>query len=328
MKDDVIITGALGFIGSHLSAHFLNAGCRVIGIDDLSTSTVKSRHAQVLLKNYKNFIFKRGEVEDPTTWKQLRDAPLNVKCLFNFACPASPVQYQRMPIKTMMTCVTGTKNILDFATDKQIRVVHASTSEVYGDPDVSPQSEQYRGRVNCYGPRACYDEGKRAAEALIYDYNAKYGTDVRMMRIFNTYGPHLSPTDGRVVSNFIAQSLANEPLTIYGDGSQTRSLCYVSDLVSAAVKLSELNINPQEPINVGNPKEFTVRHLAELIRNIVSNSQQNRSTSEIVFSPLPTDDPMQRLPAIERAQKILGWYPKVELTEGLLMAVNYMKGGY
>jgi len=329
---DVIVTGALGFIGSHLCDHFLKQGCRVVGIDDLSTSTLNSRHSMELLKQH-NFLFKNFSIEDKDSWSEIAGHHywgLKPSLIFNFACPASPPLYQRMAIKTMMTCTAGTNNVLEYASQQiqQIKVIHASTSEVYGDPQVSPQSEEYRGCVNPFGPRSCYDEGKRAAEALCHDYMTYRGVDVRIVRIFNTYGPHLSPYDGRVVSNFIKQALANEPMTIYGDGSQTRSMCYVSDLVDGIVKLSELKDNPKFPINLGNPQEFKMKALAEIVREIVSSVNDKPSTSDLIYEPLPVDDPKQRLPDIKKASLLLKWYPKVGLHEGISMTARYMKDGY
>jgi UDP-glucuronate decarboxylase len=238
--------------------------------------------------------------------------------IYNFACPASPPRYQTTPIKTTMTCTIGVKNILDIAREDSAVVVHASTSEVYGDPDITPQPESYRGRVNPYGPRSCYDEGKRTAEALCYDY-LNLGVDARLVRIFNTYGPHMDPQDGRVVSNFINQALEGKPLTIYGDGSQTRSFCYVDDLISAIISMGRLRDNPRTPVNVGNPNEFTMKQLAELVEKKVASS------SGAVYKELPVDDPKQRRPDISLARSLLGWEPKVQLEEGLDKTIEYFR---
>ena len=236
--------------------------------------------------------------------------------IYNFACPASPPKYQKTPIETTLTCVTGTNNVLALARQKTV-VIHASTSEVYGDPAISPQSENYRGSVNPYGPRSCYDEGKRAAEALCYDYRQKLNRDVRLIRIFNTYGPQMDLADGRVITNFIQQALSNEPLTVYGDGNQTRSFCYVSDLINGITSLARLGENPGTPINLGNPQEFTILELVEKIRS--------RFNSKVNFLPLPVDDPLQRKPDISLAKKILSWQPTVDLDEGLNLTIEYFQ---
>jgi len=236
--------------------------------------------------------------------------------IYNFACPASPPRYQSMPVKTMMTCVAGTKNVLDIAKEDSSILVHASTSEIYGDPETSPQKETYRGNVNSYGPRSCYDEGKRAAEALCYDY-LNLGVDARLVRIFNTYGPHMDPQDGRVVSNFINQALEGKPLTIYGDGSQTRSFCYVDDLISAIISMGRLRDNPRTPVNIGNPNEFTMKQLADLVEKKIASS------SGVVYKELPIDDPTQRCPDISLARSLFGWEPKIQLDEGLDKTIEY-----
>jgi UDP-glucuronate decarboxylase len=245
----------------------------------------------------------------------------DIDVIYNFACPASPPRYQSMPIETMMTCVIGTKNVLDLALEHNAVVVHASTSEVYGDPDVSPQPEKYRGLVNSFGPRACYDEGKRAAEALCYDYIHKFNLDVRIVRIFNTYGPNMDPDDGRVISNFINQALRGGPLTIYGDGSQTRSFCYVDDLVDGIVKLAAINNDQRlwsRPINLGNPDEFTIAELARMVT-------ERYPDVKIVHRDLPADDPLQRKPDITTAKNVLVWEPRVQLSYGLDRTIEYFK---
>lgn len=311
----VIVTGAAGFLGSHLAKYHLEAGDQVLGIDDFSSSDSKSRHLADL-KSYENFNFLVCDISQPlpytvNTWR--------ATLIYNFACPASPPRYQEMPIHTMMTCVAGTRQMLSIASAEGATLVHASTSEVYGDPEVSPQSESYRGCVNSYGPRSCYDEGKRAAETLCYDYLHKHGTDARLVRIFNTYGPHMDPYDGRVVTNLVRQALKDEPLTVYGDGRQTRSFCYVDDLIRGIVALGALTENPRTPVNVGNPTEFTIMELATEVR------QKTGCRQAFHYRPLPTDDPMQRCPDITLAKKLLGWEPRVQLSEGLDRTIDYLK---
>jgi UDP-glucuronate decarboxylase len=334
----VIVTGAAGFLGSHIAMHHLNAGDEVIGVDNfcssLGTLEMPSAHFTALRSHKSNnFKFLRSDI----SWNGFTDELYNftyfqgTNVIYNFACPASPPRYQQLPVETMMTCVAGTRNVLKFAqmTGGGV-VVHASTSEVYGDPDRSPQEEAYHGNVNSYGPRACYDEGKRAAEALCYDYLHKYKVDARMVRIFNTYGPHMDPEDGRVVSNFICQALRGEKLTIYGKGTQTRSFCYVDDLVRGIVGLGALGENPMGPINLGNPNEFTIYELAQ---NVISNLNTYRTkepkeldiSASVIDKPLPVDDPLQRRPNIARAKQFLGWEPTVQLTEGLDKTIAYFK---
>jgi UDP-glucuronate decarboxylase len=247
--------------------------------------------------------------------------PLYVKTdrIFNLACPASPVHYQHDPVHTLKTSVYGAINMLGLAKRTGARVLQASTSEVYGDPTQHPQPESYRGNVNPIGPRACYDEGKRAAETLFFDYHRRHGIEIRIARIFNTYGPHMRPDDGRVVSNFIVQALRGEPITIYGDGSQTRSFCYVDDLVDGLMRLMDAELDPQGPVNLGNPGEFTIRELAETVLRLTG------SRSPLVSRPLPEDDPTQRQPAIERATELLGWRPVTPLEEGLKRTISYFR---
>lgn len=314
---NVLITGAAGFLGSHLSARYLSQGHKVFGVDNFCTSLGReSAHFQLLLA-HENFHFKEGDIcdqrfmDDVCTW-------FRPKLILNFACPASPPKYQAMPIETTMTCVQGTKNVLDQAAYEHAIVVHASTSEVYGDPNVSPQPESYRGCVNSYGPRSCYDEGKRAAEALCYDYLHKKKVDARLVRIFNTYGPHMDPDDGRVVSNFVRQALKGEPLTVYGDGRQTRSFCYVDDLIDGICAMAALKTNPGTPINIGNPNEFTIWELSELVRKKIPGTRR-------VIESLPQDDPRQRKPDITVARELLNFEPKVQLVDGIDRTIDYFK---
>lgn len=295
----VLITGGAGFLGSHLCDRLLRDGHQVIALDNFFTG---SRANIAHLLDHKRFELVRHDVTEP----------FSVPCdrLYNLACPASPVHYQFNPIKTTLTSVVGTLHALRCAREYSARVLQASTSEVYGDPDVHPQVETYRGNVNTLGPRACYDEGKRCAESLVMDHRRREGVDTRIVRIFNTYGPRMALDDGRVVSNFIAQALRGADITIYGDGSQTRSFCYVDDLIDGLVRLME---HPSEPgpVNIGNPDEFTMRELAEEVIRLVGTK------SKIVFRPLPEDDPKQRLPDITKARESLGFAPKVKLRDGL-----------
>lgn len=318
----VIVTGAAGFLGSHLAKHHLEAGDKVLGIDDFSSSDSRSRHLADL-QSYENFSFLVHDISQPLPYTVDTWEP---KLIYNFACPASPPRYQEMPIHTMMTCVAGTKNMLTVADASHATLVHASTSEVYGDPEVSPQNETYRGCVNSYGPRSCYDEGKRAAEALCYDYLYKHGTDARLVRIFNTYGPNMDPYDGRVVTNFIRQALKLEKITIYGEGTQTRSFCYVDDLIRGIVALGALQENPRTPVNIGNPNEFTILELAEEVARMMG-ATEDAIVGNWLFEtrPLPTDDPIQRCPDITRAKELLGWEPKVQLREGLDRTITYLR---
>ena len=308
---NVLITGAAGFLGSHLASRYLENGHHVLGIDNFCSSFAGSAHLS-RLKLHPRFSFKELDISQMTVY-----AGNKFDLILNFACPASPPIYQKIPIETMMTCTVGTKNVLELARSHGSRVVHASTSEVYGDPILSPQIETDRGNVNSYGPRACYDEGKRAAEALCYDYLHKHNVDVRLLRIFNTYGPQMDPNDGRVISNFVCQALRNKPLTIYGDGTQTRSLCYVDDLVSGIVKMGELEKNPMMPVNLGNPEEHTVLTVANLVRKKLGG--------ELKHLPLPVDDPMKRKPCIATAKELLNWEPIVGLSWGLDKTIGYFR---
>jgi UDP-glucuronate decarboxylase len=304
----VLLTGAAGFLGSHLSTKLIHSGHEVIGLDDLSTGSIKN--IEMLLDN-PNFNFVEHDVR--TAYRAKVDA------ILNFACPASPVNYQKDPVRTIETNFLGMINLLHLANETGARILQASTSEVYGDPTQSPQKESYWGNVNPIGIRSCYDEGKRAAETLCFDYRRQYDLDTRVVRIFNTYGPNMAIGDGRVVSNFIVQALRNEPINVYGDGKQTRSFCYVSDLVNGIYELLLLDKNPDSPINLGNPNEFTILELANVVIEITN------SKSEIVNNPLPQDDPKQRCPDISRAKSILDWKPTIELREGIEKTAAYFK---
>jgi UDP-glucuronate decarboxylase len=307
MIPTTLITGGAGFIGSHLCERLVNAGEEVLCLDNFYTGSKENiRH----LLEKKNFELIRHDV-----WLPLY---VEVDRIFNLACPASPVHYQTNPVSTTKTSVLGAINMLGLAKRRRARILQASTSEVYGDPLEHPQTEEYWGHVNPIGPRACYDEGKRCAETLFFDYHRQFNLDIRVVRIFNTYGPRMHPRDGRVVSNFIVQALNGEPITLYGDGSQTRSFCYVDDLVDGL--LGMMNQDKEiGPLNMGNPVEFTIRELAELILRLTG------SNSRIEFRPLPQDDPTQRQPDIRLARKLLGWEPKVALEEGLKETINYFK---
>jgi UDP-glucuronate decarboxylase len=309
----VVVTGGAGFIGSHLTERLLKEGCRVTCIDNLYSGR-KENFRRLEHEFDEMFHFIEHDVTSPI------QVPGPVDRIYNLACPASPVYYQRDPVGTMLTSVLGSKNVLMLAAEKSARVLQASTSEVYGDPHVHPQPESYWGNVNPNGVRSCYDEGKRAAECMFFDFLRAGRADTRVARIFNTYGPRMSANDGRVVSNFIVQALKNEPITIYGAGNQTRSFCYVSDLVDGLIRLMEVDSNPQGAINLGNPVEFTMFELAQLVIRFTNTK------SEIVRQPLPEDDPKQRQPIIARATQLLGWSPSVPLEEGLVKTVEYFRG--
>jgi UDP-glucuronate decarboxylase len=304
----ILLTGAAGFLGSHLSKKLVESGHQVIGLDDLSTGSLNNIE---LLMGNRNFEFIEHDVRIPYEVK--------VDAILNFACPASPVAYQKDPVRTIETNFLGMINLLHLANKTGARVLQASTSEVYGDPSVSPQNESYWGNVNPIGIRSCYDEGKRAAETLCFDYKRQYGLDTRVIRIFNTYGPNMSIGDGRVVSNFIVQALKGEPISIFGEGQQSRSFCFVSDLVEGIYKTLTLNESPSIPINLGNPNEFKIFELANIVKEITG------SKSEIINSPLPQDDPKQRCPDISLAKTILNWEPKVQLREGIEKTSEYFK---
>lgn len=304
----ILITGGAGFLGSHLCQRMVDAGHDVICLDNFFTSQ-KSNIAHLLGKS--NFELVRHDVTNPFM--------AEVDEIYNLACPASPVHYQYNAIKTVKTSVMGAINMLGLAKRTKAKIFQASTSEVYGDPEIHPQPESYRGCVNPIGLRACYDEGKRCAETLFFDYHRQNGVNIRVVRIFNTYGPHMHPYDGRVVSNFIIQAIQNQDITIYGDGSQTRSFCYVDDLINGFIKLMDAPDDVTGPINIGNPGEFTIKQLAEMVIELTDSS------SKIIYLPLPKDDPTQRKPVITLAQEKLGWEPKVNLREGLAKTIAYFK---
>ncbi len=302
----ILVTGGAGFIGSHLCRRLLEEGNEVICLDNFLTG--QKRNLLPLLDDYR-FEFVRHDVNE-RLYVQADE-------IYHLACPASPIHYQFDPVLTVQTNVVGSINILELARRTRARVLQASTSEVYGDPQVHPQTEHYWGHVNPTGPRACYDEGKRCAETLFFDYHRQHGVAIRVARIFNTYGPNMHLNDGRVVSNFIVQALTGQPLTIYGDGSQTRSLCYVDDLVDGLIRLMAQPDDFTGPVNLGNPHEITVLELAQTILDLTG------SASEIIHRPLPQDDPRQRCPDITLAKERLGWQPKTPLREGLLRTIAY-----
>jgi len=304
----ILLTGAAGFLGSHISKKLIDNGHEVIGLDDLSTGSIKNIEQLI---NHPEYSFIEHDVRIPYQAK--------VDAILNFACPASPVNYQKDPVRTIETNFLGMINMLHLANETGARIIQASTSEIYGDPTQSPQRESYWGNVNPIGIRSCYDEGKRAAETLCFDYRRQYNLDTRVIRIFNTYGPNMAIGDGRVVSNFIVQALRNESINIYGDGKQTRSFCYVSDLVEGIYKLLQLKDNPDTPINLGNPNEFTILELAKVV------IEMTNSKSKIVNNPLPLDDPKQRCPDISLAKSTLNWQPTIQLREGIEKTVEYFK---
>lgn len=308
-KKRVLITGGSGFIGSHLCDRLVNDGNDVICVDNLFTGS-KDNIRHLLVNPYFEFI--RHDMIQP----------VYVECdqIYNLACPASPKWYQKDPIYTFKTSVYGAFNTLGLAKRTGARILQASTSEVYGDPEVHPQPETYWGNVNTIGVRSCYDEGKRAAETIFFDYYRKHDVDIKMMRIFNTYGPRMDVGDGRVVSNFICQALRGENITIYGDGSQTRSFCYVDDLIEGMVRLMNSRDGFTGPVNIGNPEEYTIKELAETVIDLTG------SRSKIIYEPLPLDDPTQRRPKIELAKKELDWEPSIPLREGLLKTIEYFSG--
>jgi UDP-glucuronate decarboxylase len=308
MRKRVMVTGGAGFLGSHLCDRLLDAGHDVLCVDNLFTGT-KDNVAH--LHSNPSFEFMRHDVTFPLF--------VEVDEIYNLACPASPIHYQHDPVQTTKTSVHGAINMLGLAKRLGCKILQASTSEVYGDPSVHPQSEEYWGHVNPIGPRSCYDEGKRCAETLFFDYHRQNGVPIKVARIFNTYGPRMHPADGRVVSNFIMQALKGEPITIYGDGSQTRSFCYVDDLIRGLMALMETGPETTGPINIGNPNEFTVLELAEKVIELT------RSGSRIIQEPLPQDDPKQRQPDISKAKNVLGWQPSIELGEGLEKTIDYFR---
>lgn len=308
MRKRILVTGGSGFLGSHLCEKLLNKGYDVLCVDNFFTGS-KQNIAHLLVHPY--FELLRHDITFPLF--------VEVDEIYNLACPASPVHYQFDPVQTTKTSVVGSINMLGLAKRTKAKILQASTSEVYGDPEVHPQVEEYKGAVNPIGPRACYDEGKRCAETLFFDYQRQHNVDIRVVRIFNTYGPKMHPNDGRVVSNFIVQALQNKPITIYGDGSQTRSFCYVDDLIEGMIAMMENPHGICGPINLGTPSEFTILELAQKVL------QYTHSKSEIIYKPLPQDDPMQRKPDITKAKRDLGWEPSIELDEGLNQTIAYFR---
>ena len=306
-KKRIAVTGGAGFLGSHLCERLLADGHEVVCLDNFFTGTRKNVER---LMSHHSFELVRHDVVQPIV--------IEVDQIFHLACPASPVHYQRNPVRTIRTAVQGTLNMLDMAREVRARIMIASTSEIYGDPLEHPQRETYWGNVNPIGPRACYDEGKRCAEALTVSYKQQYGIETRIARIFNTYGPRMHPNDGRVVSNFIVQALRGEPITVYGDGQQTRSFCFATDLIEAFVRLMNLDEDPG-PMNLGNPRELTVLDLAKM------TIAQVGSRSALVRSPLPADDPVRRKPDISRAEEILTWRPEIPIEEGLARTIDYFR---
>jgi len=309
MKKNILITGSAGFIGSHLTENILNLGHRVIGMDNLQTGSCQN--IENIIQD-KNFVFVEHDIEIPI---KIGD---KIDQIYHLACPAAPIHYQKNPVKTLDTAFIGTKNVLDLAHKKNARILLTSTSEIYGDPIEHPQHEGYWGNVNPIGPRSCYDEGKRAAEALCYAYHRQYGIDIRIVRIFNTYGPRMASNDGRVVPNFVLQALKNEPITLYGTADQTRSFCYVEDMVFGLIAMMNSS-NTNGPINIGNPAEITMRSLAKTIIRLTN------SKSELSYLPLPQDDPHRRKPDITLAQKKINWSPKIDLETGLKKTIDYFK---
>jgi UDP-glucuronate decarboxylase len=305
----ILVTGGAGFLGSHLCERLLADGHEVVCLDNFFTGT----HANVMhLRDNPHFELVRHDVQEPLT--------MEVDQIFHLACPASPIHYQRNPVRTIRTAVEGTLNLLDVARECGARMLIASTSEVYGDPAEHPQTESYWGNVNPIGPRACYDEGKRCAEALATAYASQYGVQVRIARIFNTYGPRMHENDGRVVSNFVVQALTGQPLTVFGDGKQTRSFCYATDLIEGFVRLMASD-HGCDPVNLGNPRESSMIELATMVKEMTG------SKAEIIHAPLPKDDPVRRNPNISRAQRLLsGWAPVVPLEKGLAATIAYFKG--
>jgi UDP-glucuronate decarboxylase len=306
LRKRVLVTGGAGFLGSHLCERLLADGFDVLCVDNYFTGT-KDHIAHLL--GHPHFEMLRHDVTFPLY--------VEVDEIFNLACPASPVHYQFDPVQTTKTSVHGAINMLGLAKRVKAKIFQASTSEVYGDPVVHPQTEEYRGNVNPIGPRACYDEGKRCAETLFFDYHRQHKLNIRVARIFNTYGPRMHPNDGRVVSNFVIQALKGEPITVFGDGKQTRAFCYVDDLIEGFIRLMAAPNDVSGPINLGNPHEFTIAELAELVIDLTG------AKSKVVYRPLPVDDPMQRCPDISKARALLGWEPKVPLREGLQLTIAY-----
>ena len=306
MKKKILVTGGAGFLGSHLCEKLLENGHDVICCDNLFTG---SKENILHLMDNPYFEFLRHDITFPLF--------VEVDEIYNLACPASPIHYQYDPVQTTKTSVHGSINMLGLAKRTKAKILLASTSEVYGDPAVHPQTEDYFGNVNSVGPRSCYDEGKRCAETLFFDYYREHQLRIKVARIFNTYGPRMHPNDGRVVSNFIVQALQNNDITIYGDGSQTRSFCYVDNLIDGLIRLMESGDDFTGPVNIGNPNEFTIKELAEKIIDMI------QSSSKLIYKPLPENDPVRRQPDITLAKKILGWEPSIEIQEGLTHTINY-----
>ncbi|KKQ27886.1 MAG: NAD-dependent epimerase/dehydratase [Candidatus Magasanikbacteria bacterium GW2011_GWC2_37_14] len=306
-----------GFIGSHLAEALIANGHQIIGVDNLFTGSLENiKH----LQNNANFKFIEHDIVEPLFLDpSVNSGQAKIDQIYNLACPASPIHYQNNAVHTIKANTLGVINILGLARKYGATILQASTSEVYGDPEIHPQTEEYRGNVNPIGPRACYDEGKRVAETLCFDYHRMHGLKIKVARIFNTYGPKMSFNDGRVVSNFIVQALQNQPITIYGQGEQTRSFCYVSDLVEGLIKLMNSGEEVTGPINLGNPEEFTILELAKKVINLT------KSSSELVFKDLPVDDPQKRCPNITKAKEILNWQPEIDLEEGLKLTISEFK---
>jgi UDP-glucuronate decarboxylase len=304
----ILVTGGAGFLGSHLCERLLEQSCEVLCVDNLFTG---SKNNIAHLRDHPRFEFMRHDVTFPLF--------VEIDEIYNLACPASPIHYQYDPVQTTKTSVHGAINMLGLAKRLGVKILQASTSEVYGDPSVHPQTEEYWGNVNPIGPRSCYDEGKRCAETLFFDYHRQLVVKIKVARIFNTYGPRMHPADGRVVSNFIVQALNNEPITIYGDGCQTRSFCYVDDLIGGLISLMETGADVTGPINIGNPNEFTILELAKQVIELT------HSESQIIENPLPADDPKQRQPDITKARDVLQWEPRVPLNHGLEKTINYFR---
>jgi len=307
-RKKILVTGGAGFLGSHLCQRLLNDGNDVLCVDNFYTGT---RENIIELMDNPHFEVQRHDVTFPLY--------VEVDEIYNLACPASPYHYQNDPVQTTKTSVHGAINMLDLAKRTGAKIFQASTSEVYGDPEVHPQTESYRGSVSTTGPRACYDEGKRCAETLFFDYLRQHNLNIRVARIFNTYGPHMMPNDGRVVSNFIVQALRGDPITIYGDGMQSRSFCYVDDLIEGFIRFMGVEDKITGPMNLGNPNEFNIRQLAETVLKLTDSS------SSLIEKPLPKDDPAQRCPDISYAKETLDWQPSIELEEGLERTISYFK---
>jgi len=308
MKKKILVTGGAGFLGSHLCEKLLNDGHEVFCLDNFFTG--QKQNVVHLLQN-PFFELIRHDITMPFY--------IEVDEIYNLACPASPIHYQFNAIKTIKTSVMGSVHMLGLAKRIKAKILQASTSEVYGDPQIHPQTEEYWGNVNPIGPRSCYDEGKRCAESLFMNYHTQNKVKIKILRIFNTYGPKMHPNDGRVVSNFIVQAIKNQDITIYGDGSQTRSFCYVDDLINGMIDFMNTGENITGPMNIGNPDEFTILELAQKILELTN------SESRIIFEPLPQDDPMQRKPDISKLKKLIGWKPTTQLEEGLIKTINYFK---